>query len=77
MKILLDECVTKRLKSYLKDYQVFTVTEMGWNGLKKQYGSRSTTKRIVERTSRPEGRAESACHFSPQLPGRTSVSQDA
>lgn len=34
MKILLDECVTKRLKRHLKDYEVFTVTEMRWNGLK-------------------------------------------
>jgi predicted nuclease of predicted toxin-antitoxin system len=32
MKILLDECVTKRLKSYLPG-SVFTVTEMHWNGL--------------------------------------------
>jgi hypothetical protein len=28
MKILLDECVTKRLKNQLKDFDVFTVTEM-------------------------------------------------
>ena len=34
MKILLDECVTKRLKSHLPEYNVFTVTEMGWGGLK-------------------------------------------
>ena len=34
MKILLDECVTKRLKQHLKDYEVFTVTQMRWNGLK-------------------------------------------
>ena len=34
MKILLDECVTKRLKPYLSDYEVFTVAEMQWNGLK-------------------------------------------
>jgi len=34
MKILLDECVTKRLKPYLKEYEVFTVTEMRWNGIK-------------------------------------------
>ena len=34
MKVLLDECVTKRLKSYLKDFEVFTVVEMGWSGVK-------------------------------------------
>jgi predicted nuclease of predicted toxin-antitoxin system len=34
MKILLDECVTKRLKHYLKEFDVYTVTEMHWNGLK-------------------------------------------
>ena len=34
MKILLDECVTKRLKPHLPKYKVFTVTEMGWCGLK-------------------------------------------
>nr|MBA2329369.1 DUF5615 family PIN-like protein [Flavisolibacter sp.] len=34
MKILIDECVTKRLKQHLKEYEVFTVTQMHWNGLK-------------------------------------------
>ena len=34
MKVLLDECVTKRLKSFLKDLEVFTVSEMGWSGVK-------------------------------------------
>ena len=34
MKILLDECVTKKLKIYLPEYNIFTVTEMGWGGLK-------------------------------------------
>jgi hypothetical protein len=34
MKILLDECVTKRLKPYLSDFEVYTVTEMKWNGIK-------------------------------------------
>ncbi len=34
MKILIDECVTKRLKQHLKEYKVFTVTQMHWNGLK-------------------------------------------
>lgn len=34
MKILLDECVTKRLKPYLSEFEVFTVSEMGWNGFK-------------------------------------------
>lgn len=34
MKILLDECVTKRLKPYLTAFEVFTVSEMNWNGVK-------------------------------------------
>jgi hypothetical protein len=33
MRILLDECVTKKLKRYLSGHEVFTVTEKGWNGL--------------------------------------------
>ena len=34
MKILLDECVTKKLKKHLGGHQVYTVFEMGWSGLK-------------------------------------------
>src|SRR5690606_9977952 len=34
MKILLDECVTKRLQPYLSEYEVFTVSQMSWNGIK-------------------------------------------
>jgi predicted nuclease of predicted toxin-antitoxin system len=34
MKILLDECVTKRLKPHLSEYEVYTVSEMKWNGIK-------------------------------------------
>ncbi len=34
MKILLDECVTKKLKNHLTDFEVFTVSEMGWSGVK-------------------------------------------
>lgn len=34
MKILLDECVTKRLKPFLVDHEVYTVSEMKWNGFK-------------------------------------------
>jgi hypothetical protein len=34
MKVLLDECVTKKLKPYLIDFDIFTVTEMGWSGVK-------------------------------------------
>ena len=33
MKIVLDECVTKKLKAYLPNHEVYTVTEKGWNGL--------------------------------------------
>jgi hypothetical protein len=34
MKVLLDECVTKRLKPHLVGFEVRTVTEMGWSGVK-------------------------------------------
>lgn len=34
MKILLDECITKRLKPHLTEFEVFTVTELGWSGIK-------------------------------------------
>ena len=34
MKLLLDECVTKRLKSHLAEFEVRTVREMGWGGIK-------------------------------------------
>ena len=34
MKILLDECVTKRLKPYLTEFETLTVSEMQWNGIK-------------------------------------------
>ena len=34
MKILLDECVTKRLKSHLSNFDVHTINEMGWSGVK-------------------------------------------
>ena len=34
MKVLLDECVTRKLKSRLLNHEVYTVTDMQWNGLK-------------------------------------------
>jgi hypothetical protein len=34
MKILLDECVTKKLKQHLTEFEVKTVVEMDWSGLK-------------------------------------------
>ncbi|MEP6903215.1 MAG: DUF5615 family PIN-like protein [Actinomycetota bacterium] len=34
MKILLDECVTKKLKPHLAEFEVKTVVEMNWSGLK-------------------------------------------
>ena len=34
MKILLDECITKRLKEYLKEYEVLTVRELKLSGIK-------------------------------------------
>jgi hypothetical protein len=34
MKILLDECVTRKLRQHLTEFEVKTVVEMGWSGLK-------------------------------------------
>ena len=34
MKILLDECVTKRLKKHLEEFEVFTVRELALSGIK-------------------------------------------
>ena len=34
MKILLDECVTKRLKPYLQEFEIFTVRELNLSGIK-------------------------------------------
>jgi predicted nuclease of predicted toxin-antitoxin system len=34
MKILLDECVTKRLKNHVTEFEVFTVRELGLGGVK-------------------------------------------
>jgi len=34
MRILLDECVTKKIKPHLSEFDVFTVSEMQWNGIK-------------------------------------------
>lgn len=34
IKILLDECVTKRLKKNLVEFEVFTVRELGLSGIK-------------------------------------------
>ena len=34
MKILLDECVTKGLKKHLAEFDVSTVSEMRWSGIK-------------------------------------------
>ena len=34
MKILLDECVTKRLKPFLGEHEIVTVTQQKWNGLR-------------------------------------------
>lgn len=34
MKLLLDENIPRKLKNDLPDFEVFTVQEMGWNGMK-------------------------------------------
>jgi hypothetical protein len=34
MKVLLDECIDRRLGAELKGYEVFTVPQAGWAGVK-------------------------------------------
>ncbi len=34
MKVLLDECVPRKLRRELPEHEVFTVTEQGWSGIK-------------------------------------------
>src|SRR6185295_17688892 len=34
MRVLLDECVPRKLRRELSDHEVFTVTERGWSGVK-------------------------------------------
>jgi len=34
MKILLDECITKRLKIHLDEFDVFTIRELNLSGIK-------------------------------------------
>jgi hypothetical protein len=34
MKVLLDECVPRKLKREIGNHEVRTVTESGWSGLK-------------------------------------------
>ena len=34
MRVLLDECVPRKLKAELADHEVITVTENGWSGFK-------------------------------------------
>jgi len=34
MKVLLDECVPRRLRRELTEHEVLTVTERGWSGIK-------------------------------------------
>lgn len=34
MKILLDECITKRLKKYFENHLVLTVSDCDWSGTK-------------------------------------------
>jgi predicted nuclease of predicted toxin-antitoxin system len=36
MKVLLDECVNKRLKAHLCGFEVYTVSEMKWCGVKNE-----------------------------------------
>lgn len=48
MKILLDECVTKHLKPFLSQYEVYTVREMGWSGIKNGELMSLCTERSIE-----------------------------
>ena len=34
MKVLLDECVTKKLRSHLTEFEVYTIAELGLTGIK-------------------------------------------
>jgi predicted nuclease of predicted toxin-antitoxin system len=34
MKVLLDECIPQKLKSQLPEFDVYTVSELGWGGVK-------------------------------------------
>ncbi len=34
MKVLLDECVPRKLRRLIAGHEVFTVTERGWSGIK-------------------------------------------
>ncbi len=34
MKVLLDECVPRKLRRELPEHEVLTVTEQGWSGIK-------------------------------------------
>ena len=34
MKVLIDECLPRQLKSYLSEFEVFTVSELGWESFK-------------------------------------------
>jgi hypothetical protein len=34
MRVMLDECVPLRLKRWLPDHEVATVTSLGWSGIK-------------------------------------------
>jgi predicted nuclease of predicted toxin-antitoxin system len=34
MKILLDECVTKKLRKHLNEFEVYTINDLGWRGKK-------------------------------------------
>jgi hypothetical protein len=46
MRLLLDECVPKRLKSALTGHQVRTVREVGWAGLKNGALLRAASERF-------------------------------
>jgi predicted nuclease of predicted toxin-antitoxin system len=36
MKLLLDENLPKRLKEHFEEHEIYTVRDMGWNGVKNE-----------------------------------------
>ncbi len=46
MKVLLDECVPRKLRREIANHEVRTVTESGWSGLKKWRASRIGRGRV-------------------------------
>ena len=59
MRLLLDECVPKRLKGELRGHEVKTVQDMGWAGIKNGALLKLADVRRVHRSGRNRGRRAS------------------